>query len=167
MQALSSGSNYGNPSNHKKQGGTHVTDCESLDKVLVKHVSRLEKEKMRFNANEEMVKVKRGGVNVPPVDEDGSLDQILVKHRSRLEKEKMATAEQPRDQIRFSVSRRETRERELQVAWGGLSLGNSIQPHFSKLERDKACFSINYMSNFLATWRKAEEVERMQAMKEV
>ncbi|XWS54703.1 hypothetical protein CRYUN_Cryun10bG0112300 [Craigia yunnanensis] len=138
MQALSSGSNYGNHRCHKKQGGTHVTDCESLDKVLVKHVSRLETEKMRFNANEEMVKVKRGGVNVPPMDEDGSLDQILVKHKSRLEKEKMATAEQPRDQIRFSVSRREARERELQEAWGGLSLGNSIRPHISRLERDKA-----------------------------
>ncbi|XVE93481.1 hypothetical protein REPUB_Repub01dG0196400 [Reevesia pubescens] len=142
MQALLSGNNYENLRNQKKQGGNHVTDCESLDKVLVKHVSRLEKEKMRFNANEEMVKVKRGGVNMPPTDEVGSLDQILVKHKSRLEKEKMATAEQPREQIRFSVSRREARERELQEAWGGLSLGNSMRPHLSGLERDKASFSI-------------------------
>ncbi|XVF67460.1 hypothetical protein PTKIN_Ptkin10aG0123600 [Pterospermum kingtungense] len=160
LQALSSGSNYENPRKHKRQvGTTHVTDCESLDKVLVKHVSRLEKEKMRFNASEEIVKVKRDrGVNVPPMGEYGSLDQILVKHKSRLEKEKMTTAEeeQPRDQqIRFSVSRREARERELQEAWGGLSLGNSMRPHFSRLERDKAA------------WRKAEEEERMQAMKEV
>ncbi|XP_022762367.1 uncharacterized protein LOC111308313 [Durio zibethinus] len=155
MQALTSESNYGNPRNHKKQGRTHVTDCESLDKVLVKHVSRLEKEKMRFNANEEMVKVKRGGVNMQPADEQGSLDQILVKHKSRLEKEKMATTEQPREQIGLSVSRKEARERELQEAWGGLSLGNSIRPHVSRLERDKAA------------WKKAEEEERMQATKEV
>ncbi|EOX98429.1 Uncharacterized protein TCM_007196 isoform 2 [Theobroma cacao] len=161
LQALSSGSNYGDPRNHKKRG-TNVTDCESLDKVLVRHVSRLEKERMRFNANEEEVKVKRGGVNVPATDENGSLDQILVKHKSRLEKEKMAAAEQPRDQIRFSVSRREARERELQEAWGGLSLGNSIRPHFSRLERDKLL-----ILSFQAAWKKAEEEERMQAMKEV
>ncbi|KAL4348371.1 hypothetical protein GQ457_17G011630 [Hibiscus cannabinus] len=145
MQALSSGSNYGNPRNDKKQGGTHVTHCESLDKVLVKHVSRLEKEKLRFNANEEMVKVKRG---VVPVDDQGSLDQILVKHKSKLEKEKMAIGEQPSEQIRFSVSRREARERELQDAWGGLGLGNSMKPHFSRLQRDKAA------------WKKAEEEEK-------
>lgn len=162
------------------------TDCESLDKVLVKHVSRLEKEKMRFNAaSEEMVKVKRGSANVPRKDEDGSLDQILVKHKSKLEKEKKTAEEQPRDQIRFSVSRREARERELQEAWGGLSLGNSMQPHFSRLERDKASFSfsqyffyglhINFViMNFVlviflfqAAWRKAEEEERMLAVKEV
>ncbi|XP_039064580.1 golgin subfamily A member 4-like [Hibiscus syriacus] len=127
-------------------------DCESLDKVLVKHVSRLQKEKLRFKANEEeMVKVKkRGGVNMTPVDDQGSLDQILVKHKSKLEKEKMATGEQ----IRFSVSRREARERELQEAWGGLSLGNSMKPHLSRLERDKAA------------WKKAEEEERMQAVME-
>ncbi|XVE49297.1 hypothetical protein DITRI_Ditri01bG0071700 [Diplodiscus trichospermus] len=153
LQATSR-SDYGNPGNHKKQG-TYVTDCESLDKVLVKHVSRLEKEKMRFNANDQVVKVTKGGPNVPPANADGSLDQILVKHKSRLEKEKMAAAEQQSNTIRFSVSRKEARERELQEAWGGLSLGNSIRPHFSRLERDKAA------------WKKAEEEERMQAMKEV
>ncbi|OMO63347.1 hypothetical protein COLO4_32543 [Corchorus olitorius] len=141
MQALSSGSNYGNHRNNRN-GGNNVTECESLDKVLVKHVSRLEKEKMRFNANEEVPKMRRGSstVNMPPASEDGGLDQILVKHKSRLEKEKMAAAEQPNDQVRLSVSRREARERELQEAWGGLSLGNSIRPHFSRLERDKASF---------------------------
>ncbi|XVE66736.1 hypothetical protein DITRI_Ditri08aG0103500 [Diplodiscus trichospermus] len=83
MQALSSGSNYGNPRNYKTENTRrtrkhYVADCESLDKVLVKHVSRLEKEKRRFNVNEEMVKVKRGGLNVPPMDEDGSLDQFWL-----------------------------------------------------------------------------------------
>ncbi|XVF01367.1 hypothetical protein REPUB_Repub04eG0082000 [Reevesia pubescens] len=89
------------------------------------------------------MQMKKGScVNVLPSDEVGSLDQILVKHKSRLEKEKMATAKQPKEHIRFSVSRIEARERELQEAWGGLSLGNSIRPHFSRLERDKASFSI-------------------------
>ncbi|KAA8545790.1 hypothetical protein F0562_020759 [Nyssa sinensis] len=65
----------------------------------------------------------------------------------------MAAAQQSDDQIKHSVvARREARERELQEAWGGLGLGNSIRPHLSRLERDKAA------------WLKAEEEERRQAM---
>ncbi|KAE8707602.1 N-acetyltransferase ESCO2 [Hibiscus syriacus] len=123
-----------------------VSSLEGLDKVLVKHASRLEKEKLKFNANELVKLKKRGGVNMPPVDDQGSLDQILVKHKSKLEKEKMETVEQPSEQIRFSVSRRVARDRELKEAWGGLSLGNSMKPHFSRLERDKASFSQLYMN---------------------
>ncbi|GLT33606.1 hypothetical protein SLA2020_081780 [Shorea laevis] len=153
MQALSSGSAY---ENKQKQGGTNYTDCESLDKVLVKHVSRLEREKMRASEREEVVKVKRTGINMPQVNSEDSLDKVLVQHKSRLEKEKMAAAAvQPEEPIRLSVSRREARQKELQEAWGGLSLGNSIKPHISKLERDKAA------------WIKAEEEERRQAMNEV
>ncbi|KAB1997407.1 hypothetical protein ES319_D12G022000v1 [Gossypium barbadense] len=179
MQALSSGSNYGNPSSHKKQGG--ITDCESLDKVLVKHVSRLEKEKLRFNANKEIVKVKRGGgVNMPQVDDQGSLDQILVKHKSKLEKEKMTSSEQASEQIRLSVSRREARERELQEAWGGLSLGNSIKQqvaddqgsldqilvkHKSKLEKEKMATSEqpSEQIRFSVSRREARERELQEA----
>jgi len=51
--------------------------------------------------------------------------------------EKLTAAPQPDGQIRLSVSRREAREREFQEAWGGLSLGNSMKPHLSKLEQDK------------------------------
>lgn len=86
--------------------------------------------------------MKRRDPNAESENTEGSLDQILVKHESRLEKENIAaTAQQPDDQIKYSVSRREARERELQQAWGGLSLGNSIHPHVSRLERDKASFS--------------------------
>ncbi|KAJ0010992.1 hypothetical protein Pint_33773 [Pistacia integerrima] len=154
MQALSDGNTNGYRSSEKKQIWNCVTDCDSLDKVLVKHVSRLEKEKMMSNASEEIVKVKRNTHS--QMNEEGSLDQVLVKHKSRLEREKMATAAQePEVQITYSVSRREARERELQETWGGLSLGNSIRPHLSKLERDKAA------------WIKAEEEERRQTMKKV
>ena len=45
IQALSQGSNYESHCHPKKQPGKS-TYCESLDKILVKHVSRLEKEKM-------------------------------------------------------------------------------------------------------------------------
>lgn len=71
-----------------------------------------------------------------------------MKHTSRLEKEKIAAAQQPEDQIKHSVSRRDARERELQQAWGGLSFGNSLHPHVSRLERDKASFLIS-LNKFL------------------
>ncbi|KAM7250075.1 hypothetical protein ACFE04_021958 [Oxalis oulophora] len=127
------------------------TDCESLDKVLVKHVSRLEKEKMNANASEQVIiKAKASGQRI--MNEEESLEQILVKHdKPKLGMEKIMAApteKQEEDQSRIYVSRREARNRELQEAWGGLSLGNSIKPHVSKLEREKAA------------WTKAEEEER-------
>ncbi|PIN15274.1 hypothetical protein CDL12_12080 [Handroanthus impetiginosus] len=129
------------------------TDYESLDKVLVKHVSRLEKEKLEFRANEQMVrKSKRKDNHREYESSECSLDQVLVKHKSRLEREKIAAAAEERDDsTRYSVSRRQAREKELQEAWGGLSLGNSIRPHVSRLQRDKAA------------WLKAEEEERKRA----
>ena len=136
MQALASNYRYDKP--QKKQGGNIGTECESLDKVLIKHVSRLEKEKMRLISEEEYMKVMRNNTNMnPQTEETGGLDQILVKHKSRLEREKLNAAQQPEDRVRISVVRREARERELNEAWGGLSLGNSMNPHLSKLERDK------------------------------
>lgn len=140
MHALSKGSLVENYRQRKNHGATNATDCEGLDKVLVKHVSRLEKEKMRINSGEEWGVVKRSHRNthLETKEEGGGLDQVLVKHKSRLEREKMAAADQqPKNPVSFSMARREARERELQEAWGGLSLGNSIKPSLSKLERDK------------------------------
>jgi hypothetical protein len=135
IQTLSLGSNYGSHRHQKKQAGNSVTDCESLDKILVKHVSRLEKEKMRFSSKDEVVKVKSSETKAQShMNQEGGLDQILVKHKSRLEREKLTAAQQPDDQIRLPAARRVGRERELQEAWGGLSLGNSMKPHLSKLE---------------------------------
>ncbi|GMN37851.1 hypothetical protein TIFTF001_007145 [Ficus carica] len=152
MQASALGNDYRYEKVQKKHGGNVGTECESLDKVLVKHVSKLEREKMRVGSEEEEgMKVKNDKANTRrQTEESGGLDQILVKHKSRLEREKMAAAHQPEDRTRPSVARREARERELQEAWGGLSLGNSMKPHLSKLERDKAA------------WIKAEEEERKQ-----
>ncbi|OVA17078.1 hypothetical protein BVC80_9047g30 [Macleaya cordata] len=148
MQALALGRGYGIQKDQKKQGGTDVSDCESLDKVLVKHISRLEKEKIGLGKKEELVKVERRDLhNEKSVD---GLDQILVKHQSRLEKEKLAFSQHLGDQIKPIESRREAMQRELQESWGGLSLGNSIRPHVSRLEREKAA------------WIKAEEEEQIQ-----
>ncbi|KAL1534523.1 hypothetical protein AAHA92_30694 [Salvia divinorum] len=122
---------------------------ESLDKVLVKHVSRLEKEKSEFCADERMqLKPKRKDTGI---EMESSLDRVLVKHKSKLEMAKMAASEQQQEEdssIRHSVTRREARERELHAAWGGMSLGNSMRPHVSRLQRDKAA------------WLEAEEEEK-------
>ncbi|KAF3435528.1 hypothetical protein FNV43_RR22617 [Rhamnella rubrinervis] len=150
MQAKAIGNNYGYKKLHKDHGGNTATECESLDKVLVKHVSRLEKEKMHIGSEEESMEVNRNNVTKLVNEAADSLDQVLVKHKSTLEREKLIAAQQPEDQMRLSVTRREARERELQEAWGGLSLGNSMKPHLSKLERDKAA------------WIKAEKEERRQ-----
>ncbi|KAL1355409.1 hypothetical protein HN51_007450 [Arachis hypogaea] len=155
MQALSLGGN--GEKYRRNQAVTGVTECESLDKILVKHVSRLEKEKMRFNSGGERVQVKRDKRHIHlDANAEGGLDQILVKHKSKLEREKMVASKQEEENpVSASMSRREARERELLQAWAGLSLGNSIKPHLSKLELDKAA------------WIKAEEEERRQAMKQI
>ncbi|CAI9764427.1 unnamed protein product [Fraxinus pennsylvanica] len=153
--------------NQSKQGGNGATDYESLDKVLVKHVTRLEKEKMGLYEEEQTgMKLKRRNTNRETDCSEGSLDQILVKHKSRLEREKMAAAEQYSvdDQITHSVSRRQARERELQDAWGGLSLGNSMRPHVSRLERDKD--SVDNMDDQIThsvSRRQARERELQEA----
>ncbi|KAJ6965054.1 hypothetical protein NC652_003084 [Populus alba x Populus x berolinensis] len=156
-QALSLGSSCGNYRHQDNFGGNATADCEGLDRVLVKHISRLEKEKMALSLNQEEMHVERSGRKAHMQTNEGGLDQILVKHESKLEREKMASAQQSGEEVpaRLSVSRREARERELQEAWGGLSLGNSIRPHLSRLERDKAA------------WIKAEEEARRRAMEEV
>ncbi|KAM1453626.1 hypothetical protein ACFXTH_003185 [Malus domestica] len=66
-------------------------------------------------------------------------------------REKAAAAQQPEDQIKFFLTHKKSRDRELQEQWGGLSLGNSMRPNVSKLEREKAA------------WIKAEQEEKRQA----
>lgn len=136
--ALANNNKYDKP--QKKHGGKIVTECESLDKVLIKHVSRLEMEKMKLVSKEDAsMKVMKVKANVnPTMEETGGLDQIMVRHKSRLEREKLKAAQKPEeDHIKSFVSRREAREKMLNEAWEGLSLGNSMRPHLSKLERDK------------------------------
>ncbi|KAB1208486.1 hypothetical protein CJ030_MR7G022656 [Morella rubra] len=154
LQAVELGRNYVNQCQFKKQDGNTSTNCESLDKILVKHVSRLEKEKMRFSSKDEVGKETETKMH-SQMNQQGGLAQILVKHESRLEREKIVATQHPDDRVRPSVTRREARERELQEAWGGLSLGNSMKPRLSKLERDKAA------------WIKAEEEERKKATKDM
>ncbi|KAG7030955.1 hypothetical protein SDJN02_04992 [Cucurbita argyrosperma subsp. argyrosperma] len=160
MLAVLAESNHDQQRHNKKQVVNHRTpDCRSLDQILVKHVSRLEKEKMKCKPEnlKRSEKSKHTEING---EGGGGLGDILVKHKSRLEREKtmssMSSSQEPENQKRNFLSRREARERDLQSAWGGLSLGDSMRPpHLSKLERDKAA------------WIKAEEEERKQVLNQV
>ncbi|KAL2930040.1 hypothetical protein RDABS01_035450 [Bienertia sinuspersici] len=122
----------------KQQVKKNEGESESLDTVLVKHVSKLENEKMEVGSKE-VVEVKRKDIEHNMDTSAGGLDQILVKHKSRLEREKTSVSEQGEDKYTYSTkSRRAARDKELLDTWGGIGLGNSMQPHLSRLQRDKA-----------------------------
>ncbi|XP_020091388.1 uncharacterized protein LOC109712307 [Ananas comosus] len=150
MQRLENVSNFKSQKCEKRQGNEAIP-LESLDKILVKHVSRLEREKMAFRGNDDSITIKKREKESKEKGVVESLGEILVKHQSKLEKAKLAASEQLGDDFQNGKTRKEARERELLEAWGGLSLGNSIKPHLSRIERDKAA------------WRRAEE-EQMHAM---
>ncbi|KAJ6852779.1 uncharacterized protein M6B38_253445 [Iris pallida] len=134
-----------------KKQDQKTQNIESLDEILVKHQSKLEKAKLAAPQKpfESMVKHRKQATEVTASE---SLDKVLVKHQPELEKAKLAAAMRSDDYITTKPvdARREARQRELQEAWGGLSLGNSVRPHLSRLERDKAA------------WKRAEEEEGMQ-----
>ncbi|KAH9304216.1 hypothetical protein KI387_008620, partial [Taxus chinensis] len=60
--------------------------CESLDKILVKHVSKLEKLKMAA-AQEGLDEILKSQQQNDVKIEEG-LDKILIKHVSKLERDK-------------------------------------------------------------------------------
>lgn len=120
---------------------------ESLDKVLVKHLSRLEKEKQRASS--------KGSEILPRSSMSQTRDQVVHPSHNdpcgpivgEMSKTTMANV------AGGSVLQRarNARAQEIQEAWGGSSLGNSLRPHMSQLEVDKAA------------WHRAEEEARMQA----
>ncbi|KAK9097206.1 hypothetical protein Sjap_022703 [Stephania japonica] len=121
------------------QEAKEESDC-GLDRILIKKVHRLERDKTQALMEEGngIHNVKRQGE--ADASNCESLDKVLVKHQSRLEKEKLLMTHQSEDDQmkRSTTARQKAREKELEEAWGGLSLGNSIRPHVSRLERDKA-----------------------------
>lgn len=120
---------------------------ESLDKVLVKHLSRLEKERQRASS--------KGSEILPRSSMSQTRDQVVHPSHNdpcgpivgEMSKTTMANV------AGGSVLQRarNARAQEIQEAWGGSSLGNSLRPHMSQLEVDKAA------------WHRAEEEARMQA----
>ncbi|XP_062230656.1 uncharacterized protein LOC133928369 [Phragmites australis] len=142
------------------EGGTNVHDnkqrqcnntlpSDSLDDILVKHVSRLEKEKLEHEKKGGMVFLKKSHTHCTD-EAAGSLSDIFVKRPTKLEQAKLASAPEEKSFSGLNPieERRRVREKELLDAWGGMGLGNSMKPHVSKIERDKAA------------WRKAEDEQK-------
>jgi len=119
-----------------RKHGNGVLCTDSLDKILVRHQSELEKAKLAASQHPvyDIIKPRKRETEVAASD---GLDKILVRHQPELENTKLATAQQSEDYTKQLNARKEARERELQEAWGGLSLGNSIRPHLSRLEQDR------------------------------
>ena len=75
---------------HPEKHGQSTTVTEGLDDILVKHVSRLEREKIDYEKRNPLTNLphdqRKNGNNAQAFE---SLDQVLLKHVSRLERQKM------------------------------------------------------------------------------
>ncbi|CAN8302955.1 unnamed protein product [Cochlearia groenlandica] len=136
------------PVQQRKQEAKSESDYESLDKVFVKHVPKLEKQKIRFN-NEgpESTKVVKPNLTRRQV-RDREIQETWaglglgeIKNNNEKKPESKKTEEADDGKTRpMILNRRQAREKEMLEAWGGLGLGNSIKPSQSKLEREKAAW---------------------------
>lgn len=134
---------------------------DSLDKILVKPVHRLEREKMlavlaESNYDNKQRQNKKQLDNRPP--DCQSLDEILVKHVSRLEKEKMRCKPE-------NLKRSEKTTHSVANGGGGGGLGDILVKHKSRLEREKLMSSQeseNQNNNFLSR-REARERDLQSA----
>ncbi|CAN6282282.1 unnamed protein product [Urochloa humidicola] len=129
--------------NDKQRPCNSAAASDSLDQILVKHVSRLEKEKIEHEKQGGMTLVKKSHAQCTD-GTAGSLADIFVKRPTKLEQAKLASAgeEKPASGLNPAEERRRAREKELLDAWGGMGLGNSMKPHVSKIDRDKAAWRI-------------------------
>ncbi|CAN7029303.1 hypothetical protein IGI04_029562 [Brassica rapa subsp. trilocularis] len=123
---------------------------ESLDKILVKPVHRLEREKAGSEAVYGNLRIKQRKQE----SEYESLDKVLVKHVPKLEKEKLrfkaereatttvveekenskSNNEESMKTVKPVLTRRQMRDKEIQETWGGLGLGESKRPESKKTE---------------------------------
>ncbi|EER91249.1 uncharacterized protein LOC8062526 [Sorghum bicolor] len=137
---------------NKEMHCNNAAASDSLDQILVKHVSRLEKEKIEHEKDGGMILLKKSQRHCTN-EAAGSLADIFVKRPTKLEQAKLASAaeEKPASGLNPVEERRRARQKELLDAWGGMGLGNSMKPHVSKIERDKAA------------WRIAEDEQKQMA----
>ncbi|KAI5065906.1 hypothetical protein GOP47_0018530 [Adiantum capillus-veneris] len=214
--AISSGRNCGsdtlanewipNDSQLKCKQRPNSSDIPGLGSILVKHVSRLEKEKQMALLSQDVGRK----IQKPKHTCEVGLGDMLVKRLSRLEIEKAKSLESRENEfendesscpatlqrasendktgqaahcadppwrvsraqksrqlvgtwggpsmlheppsIRSNASRRKSlREKQLEEAWGGVSLGTALKRHVSKLEKEQA------------VWRRAEEEARQRS----
>lgn len=138
-QRWESETNYGTVSAVKRRD-QQLEKVESLDKILVKRQSMLEKAKLAAMQQPayDIIKPRSHATEATSFD---SLDKVLVRQQPEIGKAEMAAAQmaaaqQAEDYVRHADVRKKAREKELQEAWGGLSLGNSVRRHLSRLERE-------------------------------
>ncbi|KAL6599502.1 hypothetical protein ACP70R_045639 [Stipagrostis hirtigluma subsp. patula] len=136
----------------QQKHANNATSSESLDQVLVKHVSRLEREKIEHEKKGGMMLVKKSPAQQTNVTA-GSLTDIFVKRPTKLEQAKLASAAEETSVSGLNPvqERRRAREKELLDTWGGMGLGNSMKPHVSKIERDKANWREDEQKHICAT----------------
>ncbi|KAF0921767.1 hypothetical protein E2562_017029 [Oryza meyeriana var. granulata] len=122
----------------KNDHSTTVTG--SLDEILVKHASRLEREKIDYEKRNAL----GGGLTNAPHDQrkhgnnataSESLDQVLVKHVSRLEREKLEYGK--RNALGERSSELNHQERQSNTTRASGSLDQILVKHVSRLEKEK------------------------------
>ncbi|KAG6530526.1 hypothetical protein ZIOFF_012765 [Zingiber officinale] len=111
--------------------------------IPIKHLHKTDKcmhgtEKQAWKATEV---VRKGNKTKQQSEELPGLDEIMVKRQSKLEKAKQSATQESADYVKHET-RREAREKELEAAWGGLSLGNSMRSHLSRIEQEKASLNL-------------------------
>uniref|UniRef100_A0ACD5WB74 Uncharacterized protein n=1 Tax=Avena sativa TaxID=4498 RepID=A0ACD5WB74_AVESA len=127
----------------QEKHGSNDKASDSLDQVLVKHVSRLEKEKLEHQkkGDGDTLLVKKSDTRYAD-GAPGSLADIFVRRPTKLEQDKQEAAAAAEENLtsvfRPAEERRRARQKELLAAWGGEGLASSVKPRLSKIESEKA-----------------------------
>ncbi|CAM0875925.1 unnamed protein product [Alopecurus aequalis] len=126
----------------QEKHGNNDKASDSLDQILVKHVSRLEREKMEHEkkADSDTLLVKKSDTHYAD-GAAGGLADVFVRRPTQLgqaKQEAAAAKENSTSVLNPAEERRRAREKELLAAWGGEGLGSSVKPRLSNIESEKA-----------------------------
>ncbi|ESQ30492.1 hypothetical protein EUTSA_v10011233mg [Eutrema salsugineum] len=141
----------------RNQAAKSESDYESLDKILVKHVPKLEKEKLRFKADSIVTEAEvEEKENSRTNDEEVSLNQAVENHNQEPESMKLAKP---------TLTRRQLKDREIEETWGGIGLGelknnNQKRPESKKSE---ATENLGEEKRPVLTRRQARDKEMLEA----
>lgn len=141
---------------------------ESLDKILVKPIHRLEREKTASEAvygNHR--RIQQAAKNASDYE---SLDKILVKHVPKLEKEKknneVSMNQTLGEETKPILTRRQVRDKEMQETWGGLGLGESKNNNQKRPQSKKTEVSEHLIEEtrpMILNRRQARDKEMLEA----
>jgi len=121
---------------HPEKHGQSTTVTEGLDDILVKHVSRLEREKIDYEKRNPLTNLphdqRKNGNNAQAFE---SLDQVLLKHVSRLERQKMDY--EKRNALGGGTNMQSDMQRPCNSAIAAGSLDQVLVKRISRLEKEK------------------------------